>query len=118
MATSTLIYGFLGTGKISSAVCTGFCTLSLDRRPARILVSERSLEKSHALRESFPDIVEIVASNEEIVRRSDIVFIGLLPAVANEVLPQMPWDNCQLVVSMMAAVSFEKVTNEVVFSIY
>jgi pyrroline-5-carboxylate reductase len=101
--------GFLGTGKISSAVCTGYCTLPPEQRPRKILISERSTEKSAALAARFPEIVEVVADNEDIVRRSDVVFIGLLPAVAREVLPVMPWENCKLIVSMMAAVNYETV---------
>jgi hypothetical protein len=121
-STSTLTWspdwtlGFLGTGKISSAVCTGYCTLDDSRRPRKILVSERSMDKSAALKLAFPEIVEVVASNEEIVSRSDVVFIGLLPTVAIEVIPKMPWENCKLIVSMMAAVSFEKVISVAVVS--
>ena len=101
--------GFLGCGKISSAVCRGFIGASGLQRPKRILVSERSFEKSAALLAEFPDIIQVHSSNEEIVRQSNIVFIGLIPSVAREVLPTMPWAEDKFVFSMMAAVNFREV---------
>jgi pyrroline-5-carboxylate reductase len=102
--------GFVGTGKISSAVATGFCTLDSTIRPQKIYVSERSAEKSKALKESFPNIIEVLPCNKEIVRNSDAVFVGLLPEVAREVLPTLPWDEkCKLIVSMMASMDHNEV---------
>jgi pyrroline-5-carboxylate reductase len=95
--------GFLGCGKISSAVCRGYAGASGASRPGKILVSQRSAEKSQALAAAYPGLVTI-ASNEEVVAQSDIVFIGLLPGVARELLPTLPFDDKKLVVSMMAAV--------------
>jgi len=98
--------GFLGCGKISSCVVRGYCSAPGNQRPARILVSKRSEAKSSALAAEFPDLVKVV-ENEEVVSGSDVVFIGLLPAVAKEQLPLMPWggsSSTKLVISMMAAV--------------
>jgi pyrroline-5-carboxylate reductase len=57
-----------------------------------------------------PELIEVSDSNEHIVSSADIVFIGLLPGVAREQLPTLPWGpKNKLVVSMMAAVNFEEV---------
>ena len=101
---SNVCIGFLGCGKISSAVCRGYAGASGNSRPKKVLVSLRNEEKSKALQAAFPDLVFIVASNEELVAEANIVFIGLLPGVARELLPTLPFDESKLVISMMAAV--------------
>ncbi len=108
--------GFIGCGKISSALCRGFASVPSDQRPIRILVSRRSEEKSKKLRDDFPDLIHVVDSNEEIVLESDVVFIGLLPQTAAVVLPTLPFTDKQLVMSMMAAVDFEATKQLLAFS--
>lgn len=102
------VFGFIGCGKISSALCRGFATHpDPSRRPQKILVSRRSEGKSKKLEMEFPQLVEVIDSNEDIVRESSVVFIGLLPVTARELLPVLPFTNNHLVISMMAAVDFE-----------
>lgn len=104
--------GFLGCGKISSAVARGYAGAPEHLRPKRIIVSPRSADKALALKEEFPDVVEIAVSNDEVVAQSSIVFIGLLPGVAAEVLPLMPFRADHVVISMMAAVNYEDVLKQ------
>jgi pyrroline-5-carboxylate reductase len=103
---SSKVIGFLGCGKISSALVRGYATTSGAERPHRIIISPRNREKSQKLKEDFPDLVEVAKSNEDVVSSADIVFIGLLPGTAREILPQMPFTNNQQVISMMAAVDY------------
>eukprot|EP01032_Pedospumella_encystans_P020218 gene20218-22972_t len=98
---SNSVLGFLGCGKISSAVCRGYAGASGASRPKKILVSLRSEEKSKALQAAFPELVFVYASSEDIVKEADVIFIGLLPGVAREVLPTLPFDESKLVISMM-----------------
>lgn len=119
----TLTIGFLGCGKISSAVCTGYATVieqhyhnsnsesvtTNDNQlhfSKQILISQRNKEKSQLLKEKFPTIINIV-SNDELVTNSNIIFIGLLPNVAKEILPLLPFRQNQIIISMMAAVNYE-----------
>lgn len=76
--------GLLGTGKIGSAVVSGFCSPS-GWQPRHVTVSARTKTKADALVARFPERVSIGASNQEIVDNSDVIFIGLLPNVAKEV---------------------------------
>jgi pyrroline-5-carboxylate reductase len=105
---SNTCLGFVGCGKISSALCRGYAGASGAQRPKKILVSARSEEKSAALKAAYPDLVTVLESNEEIVAQADVVFIGLLPGVAREILPTLPFTASKLVVSMMAAVDFQE----------
>ncbi len=98
--------GFLGCGKISSAVCRGFATSASP--PSKIYVSLRSIEKSQALKLEFPSLIEVLEDNNAIAELSDMIFIGLLPNVAEEVLPKLPLTKDKLIISMMAAVDYAK----------
>lgn len=109
MNISECVLGFLGCGKISSAMVKGFCGAKSDCSPIKIIISPRSADKAEALKNEFPDKVHIAACNEDVVANSDVVFIGLLPGVAREILPTMPFRDNQLVFSMMAAVNYEEV---------
>lgn len=104
------VLGFVGCGKISSCMVRGYAS-NAGNLPSKILVSRRSAEKSQALQSSFPDLVEVVEENAEIVSRSDFVFIGLLPAVARAELPALPFRSNHLIISMMAAVDYAEVQN-------
>lgn len=106
--TSTLTLGFLGCGKISSAVCRGYATAEGNGKPARIFVSTRSADKSKALKDDFTDLVTVTDSCEEIVAQSDVIFIGLLPGVARELLPTLSFEG-KMVISMMAAVDYSEI---------
>jgi pyrroline-5-carboxylate reductase len=97
--------GFLGCGKISSAICHGYAEGPV--KPRKIYVSRRSEEKSAALQAKFPDLVEVIDDNHRLVELSDIIFIGLLPNVAQELLPALPFKNHHLIISMMAAVDYQ-----------
>ena len=108
---SSKTLGFVGTGKISSCVVRGYCTAPSPHRPLKVLLSPRSADKAAALKAEFPDLVEIASCNEDVVSESDIVFIGLLPKVAREILPTLPFGgegSKKLVISMMAAIMIEE----------
>jgi len=111
MDLSTQCVGFVGTGKISSCLVRGFAGAGAPSRPRRILVSPRNEDKARALASEFPGLVEIARDNAQVVSESDVVFIGLLPAVARSELPTLPFGGAEggkLVVSMMAAVDIEE----------
>ena len=63
---------------------SGFCSDN-GWQPDRVIVSPRNAEKASALAESFPDLVTVGATNQDVVSASSVVFIGLLPEVAKEV---------------------------------
>ena len=79
-----MILGLIGTGKIGPAVMTGYCSEN-GWQPDHVYVSERSKAKSSLLKSKFESRVTIAATNQEIVDKSDVIFIGLLPDVARQV---------------------------------
>jgi len=66
--------GVIGTGIIASAVVTGFC----EKAPGhKFHLSPRNAEKAAALAEKYPE-AEVRASNQDVLDRSEMVFISLL----------------------------------------
>jgi pyrroline-5-carboxylate reductase len=124
-----MIIGFVGCGKISVAVARGYAGADPAQRPqqvndyetlylifcqfqsrnSQIIVSPRNEKKSAHLKEEFPDLITIAESNEEVVRLANVIFIGLLPGVAREVLPGLPFTSDHSIFSMMAAVDYDEV---------
>ena len=76
---ATLRCGFVGTGTMSAAMVRGLCTANPP--VASVAVSPRNAEKAAALAREFPGRVTIAADNQDVVERSDVVFIGVLPAI-------------------------------------
>jgi pyrroline-5-carboxylate reductase len=113
---SSKTVGFLGCGKISSALCRGFGSLSANSisRPKRIIVSLRNRDKSQALANQFPELVLVEEDNSILVSQCDIIFIGLLPVVARAELPNLPFRSNQLIISMMAAIDFNETVSLIV----
>ena len=98
----------LGCGKISNCVIRGFC--SLDKTPKKILVSKRSESTSSLLKKDFPDLIDVIDSNEVIAESADIVFLGLVPTPAREILPTIQKQLHQkLIFSILAAVNLQEI---------
>ena len=68
--------GFIGTGNISSDVITGICNSKISFK--RIVVSPRNKQKAQKLKKKFKR-VSIAKSNQEVIDKSDWVFLGVLP---------------------------------------
>jgi len=104
-----MVVGVVGCGTISSAVVTGLCTAT-GPRPKAILLSPRNAAKAAALAESYPGLVRVCSSNQEVVDGADVVLLGLLPKVAPDVLPTLKFREAQTVVSQMAMVDLKTLT--------
>ena len=92
--------GFVGCGTMSSAIVHGLCTL--DAPPRSVVVSPRNAEKAAALHETFPSLVRVAASNQEVLDSSDTVFIGVLPKLAEAVIRDLRFEKRHTVVSLVS----------------
>ncbi|MBU1174695.1 MAG: NAD(P)-binding domain-containing protein [Alphaproteobacteria bacterium] len=91
--------GFIGTGTIAEAIVTG-----LDRAGYaydEIVVSERSAAISRRLSETCARVL-VSPDNQEIVDRSDMLFLTVRPQVAEQILSGFRYRPAQLVVSAVA----------------
>lgn len=87
--------GFLGTGTIATAVVHALAPLG---QP--ILVSERSARHSATLATTYPNVT--VASNAGVTAAADVLFLGLMPDTARELLPELSFRAGQRVISFIA----------------
>ncbi|WP_295533930.1 NAD(P)-binding domain-containing protein [uncultured Thioclava sp.] len=98
--------GFIGTGTIAAAIVTG---LAPERH--QITVSERS--RTHAARLSQAFDCVSVAANQDVIDRSDIVFLGLLAAHAPAVLASLRFRKGQRVISFIAEMPLDEIATRV-----
>ena len=98
--------GFLGTGTITAAIDTGICA---DRGlPCRISLSPRNQSVAAQLATTFPQ-VSVAGSNQEMLDRSDVVFLAVRPQVAQEVLATVNFRPDHRVISLIATFSRDSI---------
>lgn len=90
--------GFIGTGHIAAPMAR-----TLARAGHQVTVSERNQQTSAALVASGLGIE--VATNQEVLDRSDVVFLCLRPPIWKEIVKDLTWRAEQSVVSVMAGVA-------------
>jgi pyrroline-5-carboxylate reductase len=90
--------GFIGVGKITSAIVEGLCTSSIVNTQIRL--SPRNEANARRLAEKYAP-VQRLESNQQVIDQSDIVFIAIRPAVAVEVLRTLVFREEQIVVSLV-----------------
>ena len=98
--------GFIGTGNMGSAIIKAYSN-SAARADAEILAYNRTLAKAEALAESC---TILVASNiEEIVTKSDIIFVCVEPKNFAEVMPEIAkhFEADKVLVSIAAGITID-----------
>ena len=95
--------GFIGTGNISSDVITGICNSKISFK--RIVVSPRNKQKAQKLKKKFKR-VSIAKSNQEVIDKSDWVFLGVLPKVGEKILPRLNFKTNQTIVSFISTIDY------------
>ena len=94
--------GFLGTGTIATAVVHALAPLG-----HLITVSERSEANAAMLSAAYENVA--VASNADVTAAADVLFLGLMPDIAREVLPALPFREGQRVISFIADLPLSEV---------
>ena len=95
--------GFIGTGNISSDVITGICNSKISFK--RIVVSPRNKQKAQKLKKKFKR-VSIAKSNQEVIDKSDWVFLGVLPKVGEKILPRLNFKTNQTIISFISTINY------------
>lgn len=90
--------GFIGVGKITNAIVEGLCTSSIEN--AHIYLSPRNESNARRLAEKHTQ-VQRLESNQQVIDRSDIIFIAVRPAVASEVLRTLVFREEQIIISLI-----------------
>ena len=97
--------GFIGTGKITSAVITGICTSKISFQ--KILVSSRNKTTAHKLKKRFRK-VSIAKTNQEIVDKCNWIFLAVTPKVGEKIIPKLNFRSNQKIVSFISTIDLDQ----------
>ena len=112
--------GFIGTGQISKAVINGI--LKSQIKYSKIFISKRNLKISAELSRKSKKIL-IIKNNQEIINKSDWVFLAVTPIVGNKILKDLNFKKKQTVISFISTIKMNelkkyiKVTSKIVRAI-
>jgi pyrroline-5-carboxylate reductase len=100
LSPACVTYGFIGIGTMCSALVRGLCTLP--EPPMAIVLSPRNAAKATALSQAHPGIVSIATCNQDVLDRSRVVFVGVLPKQCEEVLRELKFTCHHIIVSLVS----------------
>ena len=96
-----MILGFIGTGKISYSVITGICNSEIKFK--RILISSRNKILAKKLERKFKK-VKIIKNNQDIVDKSNWVFLAITPIVGNKIIKNLKFKKNQKIISFISTI--------------
>ena len=94
--------GFIGTGKIASAVITGICTSRISYK--KIIISHRNKSIAQSLKKKFKKIT-ISKNNQEIVNKCDWIFLSVTPSVGQKIIKGIRFKSNQTVISFISTIT-------------
>ena len=97
--------GFIGTGYIAKSVITGILGSKL--KINKIFISKRNKKISNFLSKKSRKIV-IINNNQEIINRSNWVFLSVTPKVGNNILKYLNFKSNQTIVSFISTIKMSQ----------
>ena len=94
--------GFIGTGKITSAVVTGICRSNISYK--NIIISHRNKSIAQRLKKKFKKIT-ISKNNQEIINSSDWIFLSVTPTVGEKIIKNLKFRSNQTVISFISTIT-------------
>lgn len=95
--------GFIGIGKIASAVIEGLCTSKIENAILRL--SPRNKKNSRHLAKKYSNVTRL-ESNQNVLDHSDIIFIALRPAQAEEILSTLTFNENHTIISLIPLLKY------------
>ena len=95
--------GFIGVGKIASAIVEGLCTSGI--AGLEIFLSPRNEATATMLAAKFSGVTRL-ESNQEVLDRSSVVIVSVRPAAAAEVLGALRFREDHTVISVIALLKY------------
>ena len=102
--------GFIGTGHITKSVINGILGSKLKIK--KILISKRSNKISTALKKKSKKIA-ILNDNQEIINKSNWVFLAVTPEVGHKILPRLKFKKNQTIISFISTIKMRDLKNYV-----
>ena len=97
--------GFIGTGKIASSVIIGICNSKIEYN--QIIISPRNRKIANSLKRRFKKIT-IAKNNQEIVDKSNWVFLSITPKVGEKIIKRLKFKASQTVVSFISTINLSE----------
>ena len=97
--------GFIGTGKIASAVINGVCSSKIPFN--RIYISPRNKLIAQELKKKFKKI-SIAKNNQEIVNKCEWVFLSITPNVGNRIIKNLKFKSSQTIISFISTIKLNQ----------
>ena len=94
--------GFIGTGKITSAVITGICSSGIPYK--KIIISHRNKSISSSLKKKFKKIT-ISKNNQEIINSCDWIFLSVTPTVGEKIIENLKFRYNQTIISFISTIT-------------
>ena len=102
--------GFIGTGHITKSVINGILGSKLKIK--KILISKISNKISTALKKKSKKIA-ILNDNQEIINKSNWVFLAVTPEVGHKILPKLKFKKNQTIISFISTIKMRDLKNYV-----
>ena len=97
--------GFIGTGKIASAVINGVCSSKIPFN--KIYISPRNKLIAQQLKKRFKKI-SITKNNQEIVNKCEWVFLSITPNVGNRIIKNLKFKSSQTIISFISTIKLNE----------
>ena len=97
--------GFIGIGKIASSVIIGICNSKIKYK--QIIISPRNRKIANNLKRRFKKIT-IAKNNQEIVDKSNWVFLSVTPKVGEKIIKRLKFKASQTVVSFISTINLSE----------
>jgi pyrroline-5-carboxylate reductase len=101
-----IVLGFVGTGTITASIVTGLCAVPASSN--RIWLSPRNADVAARLASTCSQAT-VAGSNQEVLDRSDIVFLAVRPQIAHDVLRNLRFKPDHRVISLIATFSRDRI---------
>ena len=98
--------GFLGSGRITLSIING--VLNSKVRVQKIFISYRNRNISKKLSKKFKKVV-VLKDNQEIINKSNLVFLAITPIVGKKILPKLKFKSDQKIISFISTIKIDKI---------
>ena len=105
-----MILGFIGTGKIASSVIKGICKSNIKYN--KILISKRNRKISSRLKKDYKK-VSILKKNQEIVDKSNWVFLSITPEVGKKIIKKLNFRPEQTIISFISSINLKDLKDDI-----
>ena len=97
--------GFIGTGKIASAVIAGICKSDISFK--KIIISHRNKKIAETLKKKFKKIY-ITKNNQKIIDTCDWIFLSVTPTVGDKIIKDLKFRKNQTIISFISTITLSQ----------